>query len=138
VFTSRLEIAGIHVSWDGRGRALDNVFVERLWRSVKWEEVYLHAYETVADAVQGLRRYFRFYNEERLHQALGYRTPASVYVARGGWIMRRDRFGRSPLGLGHIVVLAHRGDIMGRQPSPEYLHPRAAGGRIATGRGRCQ
>jgi putative transposase len=84
MFTSRLEIAGIHVSWDGRGRALDNVFVERLWRSVKWEEVYLHAYETVADAVQGLRQYFRFYNEERLHQALGYRTPASVYVARGG------------------------------------------------------
>jgi putative transposase len=83
-FTSRLQSAGIHISWDGRGRALDNVFVERLWRSVKWEEVYLHSYETVADAVQGLRRYFRFYNEERLHQALGYRTPTSVYVARGG------------------------------------------------------
>lgn len=83
-FTSRLETAGIHISWDGRGRALDNVFVERLWRSVKWEEVYLHSYEVVADAVQGLQRYFRFYNEERLHQTLGYRTPASVYVARGG------------------------------------------------------
>jgi putative transposase len=83
-FTSRLQSAGIHISWDGRGRALDNVFVERLRRSVKWEEVYLHSYETVADAVHGLQRYFRFYNEQRLHQALGYRTPASVYVARGG------------------------------------------------------
>jgi putative transposase len=66
---------------------LDTVFFERLWRSVKWEVVYLHAYETVADAVQGLRQYFRFYNEERLHQALGYRTPARVYVTRGGGIM---------------------------------------------------
>lgn len=52
--------------------------MERLWRSVKWEAVYLHAYETVADAMQGLRRDFRFYNEQRLHQALGYRTPASA------------------------------------------------------------
>jgi putative transposase len=63
---------------------LDNVFVERLWRSVKYKEVYLHSYETVIDAVQGLQRYFRFYNEEQLHQALGSRTPASVYAARGG------------------------------------------------------
>jgi putative transposase len=78
-FTSRLEQAGIQISWDGRGRALDNVFVERLWRSVKYEEVYLHDYATVADAVSGLTRYFRFYNEERLHQALGYRTPAHMH-----------------------------------------------------------
>src|SRR5262249_41951117 len=73
-FTSRLEVAGIRISWDGRGRALDNVFVERLWRSVKYEEIFLHDYETVADAQSGLGRYFRFYNHERLHQALGYRT----------------------------------------------------------------
>ena len=78
-YTSRLEAAGIQISWDGRGRALDNVFVERLWRSVKWEEVYLHDYQTVADAVSGLDRYFRFYNQERPHQALGYQTPAQVY-----------------------------------------------------------
>jgi putative transposase len=78
-FTQRLEAAGIQISWDGRGRALDNVFVERLWRSVKYEEVYLHDYATVAEAVSGLDRYFRFYNHERLHQALGYRTPAHVY-----------------------------------------------------------
>jgi putative transposase len=80
VFTTRLERAGIRISWDGRGRALDNVFVERLWRSVKYEEVYLHDYETIAEAVGGLDRYFRFYNAERLHQALGYRTPAMVYA----------------------------------------------------------
>jgi len=79
-YTSRLEQAGIQISWDGRGRALDNVFVERLWRSVKWEEVYLHDYQAVADADRGLDRYFRFYNQERPHQALGYRTPAQVYA----------------------------------------------------------
>jgi putative transposase len=78
-FTQRLETAGIQISWDGRGRALDNVFVERLWRSVKYEEIYLHDYATVAEAVSGLSRYFRFYNHERLHQALGYRTPAQVH-----------------------------------------------------------
>ena len=64
---------------DGRGRALDNVFVERLWRTVKYEEVYLRDYQSVWDARQHLARYFAFYNEERLHQALGYRTPAAVY-----------------------------------------------------------
>ena len=78
-YTSRLEQAGIQISWDVRGRALDNVFVERLWRSVKWEEVYLKDYQTVAEAVRGLERYFRFYNHERPHQALGYQTPAQVY-----------------------------------------------------------
>jgi putative transposase len=81
LYTSRLEQAGIHISWDGRGRALDNVFVERLWRSVKWEEVYLHDYQTVADAVSGLARYFQFYNHERPHQALDYQTPAQVFSA---------------------------------------------------------
>ena len=79
VYTSRLEQAGIQISWDGRGRALDNVFVERLWRSVQWEEVYLHDYQTVADALGGLDRYFRFYNHERPHQALQYQTPAQVF-----------------------------------------------------------
>jgi putative transposase len=78
-YTRRLEQAGIQISWDGRGRALDNVFVERLWRSVKWEEVYLKDYQTVAEAVSGLDHYFRFYNHERPHQALGYQTPAQVY-----------------------------------------------------------
>jgi len=78
-FTGRLKAAGIAISMDGRGRALDNVFVERLWRTVKYEEVYLRDYTDLADAVTKLRRYFRFYNRERLHQALGYRTPEQVY-----------------------------------------------------------
>ncbi len=78
-FTERLQTGGIRISMDGRGRALDNVFVERLWRTVKYEEVYLRDYQTVRDAWQGLGQYFAFYNQERLHQALAYRTPAAVY-----------------------------------------------------------
>ena len=78
-FTSRLEERGIRVSWDGRGRALDNVFIERLWRSLKYEEVYLNCYETVPEAAKGIARYLKFYNEERLHQSVGYRTPWEAY-----------------------------------------------------------
>ena len=80
-WTGRLEAAGVAVSMDGRGRCLDNVFVERLWRTVKYEDVYLRGYETVPALERGLRAYFEFYNEERLHQSLGYRTPAEVYRA---------------------------------------------------------
>ena len=79
-FTSQLEAAGIRISMDGRGRALDNVFVERLWRSVKYEDIYPNGYATLRDAKQGLTRYFAFYNEERPHQALKYRTPAEVHA----------------------------------------------------------
>jgi putative transposase len=78
-FTGRLEAAGVAVSMDGRGRALDNVFVERLWRSVKYEDIYIRGYETVPELSVGLGRYFVFYNEERPHQSLGYETPAVVY-----------------------------------------------------------
>jgi putative transposase len=78
-FTSRLLSAGVGVSMDGKGRCLDNVFVERLWRSVKYEEIYLRCHETVPQLSKGLGRYFPFYNEERLHQSLDYRTPAQVY-----------------------------------------------------------
>jgi putative transposase len=78
-WTSRLEAAGVAVSMDGRGRCLDNVFVERLWRTVKYEDIYLHGYEGVPALHQGLERYFPFYNEARMHQALAYRTPAAVY-----------------------------------------------------------
>jgi putative transposase len=81
-WTGRLERAGVAVSMDGRRRWLDNVFVERLWRSVKHEDVYLRGYEAVPALEEGLGRYFPFYNEERPHQALGYRTPGAVY--RGG------------------------------------------------------
>jgi putative transposase len=86
-YTGRLEEAGIKVSRDGRGRALDNVFVERLWRSVKYEDIYIKNYECVPDLESGLAAYFRFYDEERPHQSLGYRTPGEVYRAeprRGG------------------------------------------------------
>jgi putative transposase len=79
-FTGRLEAVGIQISMDGRGRAFDNIFIERLWRTVKYEEVYLNDYEGVADAVRELGRYWGFYNDERLHQSLAYKTPASVYM----------------------------------------------------------
>jgi len=78
-FTGRLEKCGVAISMDGRGRALDNVFVERLWRSVKYEEVYLKDYADGWEAEQSLARYFEFYCQRRIHQALGYRTPAEVY-----------------------------------------------------------
>jgi putative transposase len=81
-FTSRLEEAGIHISMDGRGRALDNVFVERLWRTVKYEHVYLHDYALVPELEKGLCEYFTFYNQERLHQSLAYQTPAEVHPAQ--------------------------------------------------------
>ena len=71
--------AGVSVSMDGRGRALDNVFVERLWRSVKYEDIYIQGYDTVPGLHLGLARYFAFYNDERPHQSLDYRTPAAVY-----------------------------------------------------------
>jgi putative transposase len=80
-FTSRLEAAGIRISMDGRGRALDNVFVERLWRTVKYEHVYLHEYTSVPDLERGLGDYFTFYNHDRLHQSLCYQTPAEVHFA---------------------------------------------------------
>lgn len=78
-FTGPLLVKGIQVSMDGRGRALDNIFVERLWRSVKYEKVYLNDFETVKEAYLGLKDYFQFYNHRRLHQSLDYRTPAEVY-----------------------------------------------------------
>jgi putative transposase len=80
-FTSRLENAGVLVSMDGRGRALDNVFTERLWRTVKYEEVYLKDYAGVPDAFGNLKNFFQFYNGERPHQSLGYRTPQSVHFS---------------------------------------------------------
>ena len=78
-FTSRLESKGIAISMDGRGRALDNVFIERLWWSVKYEWIYLHEFATVQSLKIGLTKYFRYYCQERPHQALNYRTPAEVY-----------------------------------------------------------
>ena len=78
-FTGRLEKDGIQISMDGKGRALDNIFVERLWRSVKYEDIYPKGYDNLKDVRKGLKNYFEFYNQERPHQSLEYRTPAEVY-----------------------------------------------------------
>ena len=80
-FTGELESRGIAVSMDGRGRCLDNIFIERLWRSLKYEEVYLHNYSRVPEARTGIGNWFRFYNHQRFHQSLDYRTPAAVFQA---------------------------------------------------------
>ena len=77
--TEILHLSGVRISMDGRGRALDNIFIERFWRSLKYEEVYLHDYETVHEAKTGIRSYFDYYNNERQHQSLDYKTPAVVY-----------------------------------------------------------
>jgi len=93
-FTSTLKDHGITISMDGKGRCMDNIFVERLWRSLKYEEVYLNAYATVAEARAGIGAWLDFYNEERQHQSLGYRTPRQIYQG-GLWIC-----GRSALPIG--------------------------------------
>ena len=80
-FTGALKARGIAVSMDGRGRCFDNIFIERLWRSLKYEEVYLRDYTLVPEARAGIGNWFQFYNHERLHQSLGYRTPAGLYLA---------------------------------------------------------
>ena len=81
-FTGRLLAQDIRISMDGRGRAFDNIFIERFWRTLKYQHIYLHDYETVVALWQGLRQYIRMYNEERPHQALKYRTPAEVYYGQ--------------------------------------------------------
>ena len=80
-FTGLLQQHGVRISMDGKGRYSDNLFIERLWRTVKYEEVYLKAYQDGRDAKAGIGNYFRFYNTERPHQALGYRTPAEVFTS---------------------------------------------------------
>lgn len=92
-FTGVLKTHGIAISMDGRGRALDNIFVERLWRSVKHEDVYLKGYVTVSELLLGLTEYFVFYNTERTHQSLDYSTPDAVYrTASGGGARIVDKF----------------------------------------------
>ena len=93
-FTGVLLDAGIEISMDGRGRALDNIFVERLWRTVKYEDVYIKGYASLPELLLGLTEYFAFYNGERPHQSLGYRTPDDVYRSGdGGGACIVDRFG---------------------------------------------
>ena len=92
-FTGVLKAHGIAISMDGRGRALDNIFVERLWRSVKYEDVYLRGYTTLSELQLGLTDYFVFYNTERLHQSLNYSTPDEIYrTASGGGASIVDQF----------------------------------------------
>jgi putative transposase len=83
-YVALVQTHDVLLSMDGKGRALDNIFTERLWRTVKYEEVYLHEYANPREARHGLGRYFPFYNQDRPHQALNYRTPAEVYFARPG------------------------------------------------------
>ena len=95
-FTGVLKGHGIAISMDGRGRALDNIFVERLWRSVKHEDVYLNGYATLPELLLGLTEYFVFYNSERMHQSLGYDTPDQVYrTANGGGARIVDKYSAS-------------------------------------------
>ena len=92
-FTGILKREGVTISMDGRGRAFDNIFVERLWRNVKYEDVYLNGYAKMGDLLIGLTKYFDLYNNERPHQSLCYRTPATVYKnAHGGGAMILDKF----------------------------------------------
>jgi putative transposase len=79
LFTTELLDHGIKISMDGRGRCFDNVFIERFWRSLKYEEVYINEYQSVSDAYLGIQRYIRFYNDDRLHQSLGYRSPSELH-----------------------------------------------------------
>ena len=81
-FVERLQAKGVRVSMDGRGRCLDNIFTERLWRTVKYEDVYLRSYQNLQEAQAGLSEYFTFYNHERPHQSLDYQTPAAVYFGK--------------------------------------------------------
>ena len=79
VFTGTLEEKSVRISMDGKGRCMDNIFIERLWRSVKYEKIFLEEFETVAELIAGLKEYFEFYNFERLHQSFSGKTPAEVY-----------------------------------------------------------
>lgn len=81
-FINRLKNKHISISMDGRGRALDNIFIERLWRTVKYQNVYIKGYETMHQAQQGLSEYFEYYNHERLHQSLGYKRPWNIYIGK--------------------------------------------------------
>ena len=94
-FTDVLKREGITISMDGRGRALDNIFVERLWRTIKYEDIYLKGYANMYNLTLGLTEYFAFYNQERPHQSLGYLTPDRVYKsAEGGGAMIMDKYPR--------------------------------------------
>jgi putative transposase len=104
-FTQILLSNDITISMDGRGRVFDNIFIERLWRSLKWEDIYLKAYAAVPELLLGLTAYFSFYNTERPHQALEYKTPDAVYqTAQGGGALIIDKFNKT-----HTVATVKQG-----------------------------
>jgi putative transposase len=114
-FTGTLKRHAVTISMDGKGRCMDNIFVERLWRSLKYEEVYLNAYATVAEAKAGIGAWLSFYNQERQHQSLGYRTPRQIYQ-QGLWIC-----GRSALPTGCASPASRASSESGKcSPSPTY------------------
>jgi putative transposase len=106
-FTGVLKAHGIKISMDGKGRCMDNIFIERLWRSLKYENVYLHAYASVAGARAGIGAWLHFYNEERLHQAHGYRTPRQIYEGQCPWIGGRSA---APTGSASPIARAKSGN----------------------------
>lgn len=115
---------GVAISMDGRGRALDNIFVERLWRNVKHEDVYLNGYATMGDLTVGLTRYFTFYNEERPHQSLNYQTPDVVYASgEGGGAMIVDKYGGASVT---AVVISGTAAGHGAPPQTPPCRERAA------------
>ena len=119
-FTGTLKDHGITISMDGKGRCMDNIFVERLWRSLKYEEVYLNAYASVAEAKAGIGAWLDFYNEERQHQSLGYRTPRQIYQ-EGLWIC-----GRSALPTGSASpasrASSESGEMLALRPHTHRRH----------------
>jgi putative transposase len=137
-FTGTLERHGVTISMDGKGRYMDNIFVERLWRSLKYEEVYLNAYASVAEAKAGIGSWLSFYNEERQHQSLGYRTPRQSYEAECPWICGRSA---SPTGcaFAHIptgTTANHRIDVDEREGRSNVVTvvPAAIGAATEIGR----
>jgi putative transposase len=137
-FTGTLERHKVTISMDGKGRYMDNIFVERLWRSLKYEEVYLNAYDSVAQAKAGIGDWLGFYNEERQHQSLGYRTPRQAYEAECRWICGRSA---SPTGcaFAHIstgTTTNHRIDIDEREGRSDAITvaPSAIGAGTEIGR----
>ena len=137
-FTGTLERHKVTISMDGKGRYMDNIFVERLWRSLKYEEVYLNAYASVAEAKDGIGSWLGFYNEERQHQSLGYRTPRQAYEAECPWICGRSA---SPTGcaFAHIptgTTANHRIDVDDEDDRSDVMTvaPRAIGAGTKLGR----
>jgi putative transposase len=137
-FTGTLERHKVTISMDGKGRYMDNIFVERLWRSLKYEEVYLNAYASVAEAKAGIGSWLGFYNEERQHQSLGYRTPRQAYEVECPWICGRSA---SPTGcaFAHIptgTTANHRIEVDEEEEGSDAMTvaPGAIGAEMEIGR----